>query len=91
LTATSSKSPFRSIIILATALPIRPNPLIPTFVAIRKSPSSNTPNAVSMIYLHITRENHFIYDIPTCQDFIAGHAICHPPKPILRDFFCDSL
>jgi hypothetical protein len=32
--------------ILVTALPIRPNPLIATFVAIRKSPFLDTVNAV---------------------------------------------
>jgi hypothetical protein len=74
--------------ILVTALPIRPNPLIATFVAIRKSPFLDTVNAVFACLhcpstplrmvsevepFHNKRESYFIYNLPPCQEFIANN------------------
>jgi hypothetical protein len=61
--------------ILVTALPIRPNPLIATFVAIRKSPFLDTLNEVFCLFtlFHNKRESYFIYNLPPCQEFIANN------------------
>jgi hypothetical protein len=72
--------------ILVTALPIRPNPLIATFVAIRKSPFLNTENAVFACLhcpstplrmvsevepFHNKRKGYFIDYLSVLQDFFT--------------------